>query len=66
MRHLPHCWGQPRSAKPAPKAALRWDLPKAVISLNLSVSAIYLDLKSPGYQAWMDEPEPEPEYEDED
>lgn len=56
--------GTVTSAKPGPTAALRWDLPKAVISLHLSVSAIFLDLKSPTYQAWMDEPEPE--YEDED
>ncbi|KAB2584834.1 hypothetical protein BS297_13510 [Rhodococcus erythropolis] len=58
--------GTVTSAEPGPTAALRWDLPKAVISLHLSVSAIYLDLKSPGYQAWMDEPEPEYEDEDED
>eukprot|EP01133_Synstelium_polycarpum_P023764 gene23764-28493_t len=47
-----------------PEATIRWDLPKAVITLNLGVSAIHLHLKSPGYQAWADEPEPE--YEDED
>ncbi|QBJ97443.1 hypothetical protein ERC79_16985 [Rhodococcus sp. ABRD24] len=56
--------GTATSAEPGPTAALRWDLPKAVITLNLSVSAIFLDLTSPGYQAWLDEPEPE--YEDED
>ena len=56
--------GTATSAEPEPKAALRWDLPKAVISLHLSVSAIDLRLTSPGYQAWVDEPEPE--YEDED
>ena len=56
--------GAATSAEPGPEAVLRWDLPKAVITLNLSVSAIFLDLKSPEYQAWMDEPEPE--YEDED
>ncbi|MBT2263679.1 DUF6301 family protein [Rhodococcus erythropolis] len=47
-----------------PEATIRWDLPKAVITLNRGVSAIHLHLKSPGYQAWADEPEPE--YEDED
>ena len=54
--------GTATSAKPEPKAALRWDLPKAVITLNRGVSAIHLRLKSPEYQAWIDEPEPE--YED--
>ncbi|MDA3637695.1 DUF6301 family protein [Rhodococcus sp. C-2] len=52
------------SAEPEPKAALRWDLPKAVISLHLGVNAIDLRLTSPGYQAWVDEPEPEDEDED--
>ncbi|MDI9946591.1 MULTISPECIES: DUF6301 family protein [Rhodococcus] len=56
--------GTATSAEPGPTAALRWDLPKAVISLHLSVIAIYVNLKSPKYQAWVDEPEPE--YEDED
>ena len=56
--------GTATSAEPEPKAALRWDLPKAVITLHLGVNAIHLHLKSPGYQAWADEPEPE--YEDED
>jgi len=42
-----------------PEATIRWDLPKAVITLNRGVSAIHLRLKSPEYQAWMDEPEPE-------
>lgn len=37
----------------------RIDRPKAVITLNRGVSAIRLRLKSPKYQAWMDEPEPE-------
>ncbi|BCN65235.1 DUF6301 family protein [Prescottella equi] len=54
--------GTATSAEPGPEAVLRWDLPKAVITLNLGVSAIDLRLKSPGYQAWRDEPEPE--YED--
>ncbi|QBJ95276.1 hypothetical protein ERC79_04400 [Rhodococcus sp. ABRD24] len=54
--------GTATSAEPGPTAVLRWDLPKAVITLNLSVGAIFLDLKSPGYQARVDEPEPE--YED--
>ncbi|WP_254699058.1 DUF6301 family protein [Rhodococcus sp. SGAir0479] len=56
--------GTATSAEPGPTAVLGWDLPKAVISLHLSVGAIFLDLTSPGYQAWMDEPEQE--YEDED
>ncbi|WP_137876117.1 DUF6301 family protein [Rhodococcus sp. Q] len=54
--------GTAPSAEPGPQAFIRWDLPKAVISLNLSVSAIRLHLTSPGYQAWVDEPESE--YED--
>ncbi|WP_027503352.1 DUF6301 family protein [Rhodococcus sp. UNC363MFTsu5.1] len=56
--------GAATSAEPGPEAVLRWDLPKAVISLHLGFRAIHLDLTSPGYQAWLDEPEPE--YEDED
>ncbi|MDH6279095.1 DUF6301 family protein [Prescottella agglutinans] len=56
--------GTAASAEPGPEATIRWDLPKAVITLNLGFSAIHLHLKSPTYQAWMDEPEPE--YEDED
>ncbi|WP_027500998.1 DUF6301 family protein [Rhodococcus sp. UNC363MFTsu5.1] len=56
--------GAATSAEPGPEAALRWDLPKVVVELSMSVSAIFLDLTSPTYQAWMDEPEPE--YEDED
>ena len=56
--------GTATSAEPGPEATIRWDLPKAVITLNRGVSAIHLHLKSPGYQAWADEPEPE--YEDED
>jgi|GEM_PF-2975799 len=56
--------GTATSAEPGPEAALRRDLPKAVITLNLGFRAIHLDLKSPKYQAWVDEPEPE--YEDED
>ena len=51
-------------AEPGPEAFIRWDLPKVVVELSMSFSAIHLDLTSPGYQAWMDEPEPE--YEDED
>ncbi|WP_186628558.1 DUF6301 family protein [Rhodococcus sp. BP22] len=53
--------GTATSAEPGPKAALRWDLPKVVITLNRGVRAIDLRLKSPGYQAWVDEPEPEDE-----
>ena len=56
--------GTATSAEPGPEATIRWDLPKAVITLNLGFSAIHLHLTSPGYQAWVDEPEPE--YEDED
>ena len=56
--------GTATSAELEPKAALRWDLPKAVISLHLGVNAIDLRLTSPGYQAWVDEPEPEYENED--
>ncbi|MER2081815.1 DUF6301 family protein [Rhodococcus sp. (in: high G+C Gram-positive bacteria)] len=56
--------GTATSAEPGPEATIRWDLPKAVITLNLGFSASHLALKSPKYQAWMDEPEPE--YEDED
>ena len=51
--------GTATSAEPGPEAALRWDLAKAVITLNLDPSAIYLELKRPKYQAWVDEPEPE-------
>ncbi|CRK53576.1 conserved hypothetical protein [Rhodococcus sp. RD6.2] len=54
--------GTAPSAEPGPPAALRWDLPKVVVRLSMSPSAIHLRLTSPGYQAWMDEPEPE--YED--
>ncbi|WP_433604866.1 DUF6301 family protein [Prescottella agglutinans] len=56
--------GTATSAKPGPTAALRWDLPKVVVGLSMSPSAIHLRLTSPKYQAWVDEPEPE--YEDED
>ncbi|AZI64948.1 DUF6301 family protein [Rhodococcus qingshengii] len=56
--------GTATSAEPGPEATIRWDLPKAVITLHRGVSAIHLRLTSPGYQAWVDEPEPE--YEDED
>ncbi|MGB3362341.1 MAG: DUF6301 family protein [Rhodococcus qingshengii] len=56
--------GTATSAEPGPEATIRCDLPKAVITLNLGFSAIHLHLTSPGYQAWVDEPEPE--YEDED
>ena len=55
--------GTATSAEPE-EAALRWDLPKVVVELSMSFRAIHLRLKSPTYQAWMDEPEPE--YEDED
>ncbi|MFE4502451.1 DUF6301 family protein [Rhodococcus sp. NPDC056743] len=56
--------GTATSAEPGPTAALRWDLPKVVVILSMSPSAIHLRLTSPGYQAWVDEPEPA--YEDED
>jgi hypothetical protein len=54
--------GTPTRSEPGPEANIRWDLPKSVIVLSMSISAIHLDLKRPGYQAWIDEPEPE--YED--
>ncbi|MDN5547688.1 MAG: DUF6301 family protein [Rhodococcus sp. (in: high G+C Gram-positive bacteria)] len=53
--------GTATSAEPGPEATIRWDLPKAVITLHRGFSAIHLALKSPKYQAWMDEPEPEDE-----
>ncbi|WP_254699194.1 DUF6301 family protein [Rhodococcus sp. SGAir0479] len=48
--------GTATSAEPGPEATIRWDLPKAVITLNLNLSAIQLHLTSPGYQAmcWRD------------
>ncbi|YCN58758.1 DUF6301 family protein [Rhodococcus erythropolis] len=54
----------PTYSEPGPEATIRWDLPKVVVILSMSPSAIHLRLTSPGYQAWVDEPEPE--YEDED
>ncbi|MFC8930489.1 DUF6301 family protein [Rhodococcus sp. NPDC057135] len=54
--------GTATSAEPGSEATIRWDLPKAVITLHRGFSAIHVALKSPKYQAWMDEPEPE--YED--
>jgi hypothetical protein len=56
--------GTATSAEPGPEATIRWDLPKVVVELGMSPRAIHLQLTSPKYQAWVDEPEPE--YEDED
>ena len=54
----------PTNSEPGPEATIRWDLPKVVVELGMSPRAIHLQLTSPKYQAWVDEPEPE--YEDED
>ncbi|MFD4439621.1 DUF6301 family protein [Nocardia sp. NPDC058519] len=56
--------GTPSRFEPGPQATVRWDLPKVVVELSMTPSAIHQSLKSRAYQAWMDEPEPE--YGDED
>ncbi|AGT95606.1 hypothetical protein O5Y_28945 [Rhodococcus erythropolis CCM2595] len=51
----------PTYSEPGPEATIRWDLPKVVVELSMRPRAIHLQLTSPKYQAWVDEPEPEDE-----
>ncbi|WP_433760408.1 DUF6301 family protein [Nocardia sp. CA-135398] len=53
--------GKPTRSESGHAPKIGWDLPTVVIVLSLVGRAIYLDLVSPRYQAWKDEPEPEDE-----
>ncbi|MGW0251988.1 DUF6301 family protein [Nocardia goodfellowii] len=50
--------GIPARFEPGAEANVRWDLPEITISVGQSFSSLHLHLKSPKYQARMDEPEP--------
>ncbi|PXX52621.1 hypothetical protein DFR70_1326 [Nocardia tenerifensis] len=51
-------FGAPARFEPGVEANVRWDLPEITIALGQSFGALHLYLKSPKYQARMDEPEP--------